>query len=390
MNQISRPDPVARARSVAPVIAAASDAIERERRLTPEVLDALHEARMFRMLLARDYGGDELHPADYALAVEEISRHDGSVGWCVFQACSGSLLAAWMDPEGAREVFGEPRATTAWGPPSNPEARAVPGGYRVSGAWHFASGCRHAAWMGAHCRVREADGSLRHDGAGNPVTRALLFPASEAALIDDWRTMGLRGTASDSYVVEDVFVPERRSGTREDMNARRVRGKLFGFSQMGLYAVGSAAVALGLGQALLDGFVALAASGKTPRGTVPLAASPVVHTQLAQTEARIAAARAFLQSALREAWDAADELAPLPAAARARVRLAAIHAIEAAAGAADYAYKAAGADAIFEGNGFERRFRDLHTLTQQIQARLANFEPLGRIMLGVEGDTPLL
>ncbi len=113
-----------------------------------------------------------------------------------------------------------------------------------------------------------------------------------------------------------------------------------------------------------------------------------MQTQFAQTEARLAAARAFLLAALCEAWDVADEMAPLPLAQRLRVRLAALHAIETASGAADYAYKAAGSDAIFPGGGFERRFRDMHTLTQQTQARLANFEPVGRILLGAEGDWP--
>jgi len=389
VNQISRPDPAARARAVAPVIAAAGDAIEREGRLVPAVLDALYEARLFRMFLARAFGGDEMHPADYAQAVEEISRHDGSVGWCVFQACSGSLLAAYMDPDAAREVFADPRATTAWGPPGKPEARAVPGGYLVSGSWLFASGCRHASWMGAHGHVRESDGSLRRDSAGNPVTRSLLFPAHHARINDDWDTIGLRGTASDSYEVDEVFVPEAFSATREDLSARRTPGKLFAFSQQGLYAVGSASVALGLAQAMLDGFVDLA-RGKAPRGMSRLADHPVLHTQLAQTEARLAASRALLHASLRDAWDLAEETAPLPLNARARVRLAAIHAIETAATAADYAYKAAGADAIFKANGFERRFRDVHTLTQQVQSRLANFEPIGRIMLGGEGDRPIL
>lgn len=389
MNQISRPDPIVRARALGPVVAAASDAIERDRRLPPEVLEALHEARLFRMLLARELGGDELHPADYAQAIEEVSRHDGSVGWCLFTACSGTLLAPYLDPAAARAVWGGSHAAAAWGPPGGGEARAVPGGYVVSGRWRFASGCRHAAWMGAHTQVREPTGELRCNAAGVPVIRSFMFPAEQARLIDDWNTMGLRGTASDSYEVRDVFVPEAFSGTREDPAARKLPGKLFAFSQPGLYSVGSAAVALGLAQAMLEGFVKLA-RGKSPRGLVRLADSAVVHTQLAQTEARLAAARAFVQAALRDAWDVADEWAPLPLPVRARVRLAAIHAIETAAAAADYAYKAAGSDAIFSGNGFERRFRDIHTLTQQTQARLANFEPIGRIMLGGEGDRPLL
>ena len=130
--------------------------------------------------------------------------------------------------------------------------------------------------------------------------------------------MGLRGTASSSYVVEDVFVPEAFSATREDMRAVRTPGKLYSFSQMGLYSVGCAAVALGIARAMLDGFVAVASS-KTPRGIAPLAQIPSRDLQLAQTEARLAAARAFLAEALGEAWAMADPSEPLGLAPRARV-----------------------------------------------------------------------
>lgn len=384
MDQSSRQDAPSRAREIAPILAAESDAIERERRLTETTLEALHQARMFRMLLAREFGGDAVHPAHYARAVETIARADGSTGWVVFVANSAALLAAFMDPLAAQRVFGDARATAAWGPPGAPVAQAVPGGYRVSGRWGFASGCLHASWMGAHCQVREPDGSLRRHASGRPLIRSLMFPATEARIIDDWQVIGLRGTASNSYAVEDQFVPEAFSATREDMRAARTRGKLSSFSQMGLYAVGSAAVALGLARGMLDAFIETART-KTPRGNTPLTESPVVHLQLAQSEAKLAAARAFLIEALDVAYAEALPAEPLSLAMRARLRLAAIHALDVASLIGDYAYKSAGTDAIFPGP-FERRFRDIHTVCQQIQARQSNFEPIGRVLLGQEPE----
>ena len=389
MDQFAGPDFSARARSVAPVLAAEADAIERAGRLTQPVLDAMHEAGLFRMLLPRAFGGDEAHPVDYMHAVEQVSGFDGSTGWCLFVACSSSLLAAYMDPEAAREVYADRRATVAWGPPGQPIADAVPGGYRVSGTWSFASGCRHAAWMGAHCQVREPDGALRLHPSGRPLIRSLVFPAERARVFDDWDVIGLRGTASSSYAIEDVFVPEAFSATREDLRAVRTPGKLSSFSQMGLYSVGCAAVALGIARAMLDAFVELARA-KAPRGNKKLAENPVVHLQLAQIEARLAASRALLAEALGEAWAIAAPPEPLDLATRAQVRLAAIHALQTAAETGDYAYKAAGTDAIFLGSAFERRFRDLHTVGQQIQARLSNFEPIGRLLLGQEPDGVIL
>jgi hypothetical protein len=49
-------------------------------------------------------------------------------------------------------------------------------------------------------------------------------------------------------------------------------------------------------------------------------------------------------------------------------------------------YKAAGTSAIFLGTPFERRFRDIHTLSQQIQSRDAHFETVGRVMFNGDPD----
>ena len=390
MDQMSGSDPVARARKLGSAITQAADDIEREQRFPPELLHRLHEARLFRMLLPRSVDGDELDPGLYVRAVEEVGRHDASVAWCLFNGNSSGLLAAYLAPEIAHEIFADPRAVVAWGPPGPDRAKTVPGGYRVSGRWGFASGCRHSTWMGAHCQVEEQDGSLRLNAAGRPTMRSLLFPTCQATLIDDWDVIGLRGTASVSYTVSDLFVPDAFSTTREDPTLCRESGRLYAFTMQGLYTVGAAGVALGVARAMLDGFVALAAR-KTPRGLAgPLARNAFVQTRLAQVEARLGAARAYLLATLEDIWTAPDQSAPIDVPARARVRLAATHAIETAVETADHVYRAAGTDAIFGGSPFERRFRDIHTVSQQTQGRLANFEAVGQIMLGDEPATPFL
>jgi indole-3-acetate monooxygenase len=379
----SRADPVARARDLGPAIAATADAIERTQRIGEPLLSQLHAARLCRMLLPRAADGDEVQPWVYLRAVEEVSRHDGSVGWNVFVANSSALIAPFLAAEPMRTIFADPRAVVAWGPPNASQAIAVPGGYRVTGRWDFASGCRQATWMGAHCHVVEPDGSLRLNAAGRPTTRTLLFPASQATLLDTWKVIGMRGTASDSYTLSDVFVPEAFSATREDPTLRRLPGRLYAFPMQGIYAVGVAGVAMGIARAMLDAFVALA-TRKTPRNLGRLADNAVVQSNVAQMEARLGAARAYLVEVLSDIWDAADDVGVIDVPARARVRLACAFAIQTAEAVADYAYKAAGTDAIFLGTLFERRFRDIHTLSQQIQSRSAHFESVGQILLGIE------
>src|SRR5438876_5628593 len=146
--------------------------------------------------------------------------------------------------------------------------------------------------MAAHCHVLEADGALRLNRFGRPTVRTLLFPASDATLLDTWRTIGLCGTASDSYCVNDVFVSEAFSTTREDPALRRERGPLYAFTMQGLYAVGVSGVALGIARAMLEEFIGLA-SRKTPRALGRLADNAVVQAAVARAEARLGAARAY-------------------------------------------------------------------------------------------------
>jgi indole-3-acetate monooxygenase len=377
------PDPVARAHELGPAIEAAADEIERTQRIPEPLLSQLHAARLGRMLLPRSVDGDELEPWIYLRAIEEIARHDGSVGWNLFVANSAALIAPFLSPESARAIFADPRAVVAWGPPNESKAIAVPDGYRVSGTWSFASGCRQATWMGAHCHVVEPDGSLRLNATGKPTVRSLLVPLSQVTLLDDtWNVIGMRGTMSGAYQLDDVFVPEAFSGTREDPTLRREPGRLYAYPMQGLYAVGVSGVAMGIARAMLDAFKELAAR-KTPRNFVRLAENAVVQSNVAQMEARLGAARAYLVETLSDIWSADDSWV-IDVPARARVRLACAFAIQTAEAVADYAYKAAGVDAIFLGTAFERRFRDIHTLSQQIQSRTAHFESVGQIMLGIE------
>jgi alkylation response protein AidB-like acyl-CoA dehydrogenase len=378
-------DPIARARDLGPAIVAAADEIERTQTIPEPLLTHLHDARLARMLLPRSVGGDQVEPWVYLHAIEELSRHDGSVGWNLFVANSSAIIAPFIPLDTAQTIFADPRAIISWGPPNQHKATAVPGGYRVTGEWHFASGSRQASWMGAHCQVVEPDGSLRLNRFGRPTIRTLLFRKEHAQPIHDWNTIGMRGTASEGYRVTDLFVPEAYSGTREDPSLRRDRGPLYAFTTPGLYAVGVAGVALGIARAMLDAFITLA-TDKTPRGLQRLADSPIIQADVARREAQLGSARAWLVEILKDIWTTADDIAPIDLNARLRVRLGCAHAITSAVEVADYVYKAAGTSAIFPGTPFERRFRDIHTLSQQIQSRDAHFEAVGRVMFNGDPD----
>src|SRR5471032_1066602 len=265
-----RIDPVAQARALGPAIAAVADTIESTQQIPEPLLTELHESRLLRLLLPRSVCGDQVEPWTYLAAVEEIAKHDGSLGWNMFVSNSATFIAPFIPLEAAKTIFSDPRSIIAWGPPNRHRATAVPGGYRVTGEWHFASGSRQANWIGAHCQVVEADGTLRKNRFGRPTIRTLLMPKDRTTQIRNWTTLGMRGTASEGYSIKDVFVPEEFSGTREDPSLRRDRGKLYAFTTQGIYAVGVAGTALGIARAMLDAFAVLAVE-KAPRNLGRLA-----------------------------------------------------------------------------------------------------------------------
>jgi indole-3-acetate monooxygenase len=382
-----RGDALERARQLAPLITGGAAEGEGLRRLPDGLVAALHDAGLYRLLLPRALDGAELDPATFARVIEEVSRADASTAWCLCQAAGCTMITGYVTPEVAREIFGDRRAVLAWGPSADARAVAVDGGYRVTGTFTFASGCRQATWLGGQCAIQDPDGAARTRADGSTEARWMLFPAERATILDTWRVIGLRATGSDSFTVRDLFVPREHSAARDDPAERRHGGLLYCFPTACLYASGFAGVALGNARSALDAFVALARS-KTPRGLrQPLRESAVVQSELARTEARVGAARALLHTSLEEIWRDVVRTGALGLDERVRIRLAATHAITEATAAVDFVYRTAGATAIFEANPFERRFRDAHAVAQQLQGRQTHFETVGRVLLGLEPDT---
>ena len=382
---------VARAHALAPEIEASASLIEQERQLPPALVAKLVEAGLFRMLLPRSLDGGEVDPVTFVRAIEEVAKADASTAWCLCQASGCSMSAAYLPPRAAAEIFGSDRgAILAWGPGPDARAVAVDGGYVVTGNWSFASGCRHATWLGGYCPIYEPAGPPRRRGDGKTEARTMLFPARDATILDVWHVGGLRGTGSDSFRVSDLFVPHERSVLRDDPSERQESGPLYCFPIGSLYASGFAGVALGIARRMLDALIDLARN-KTPRGmSRALRHNAVIQSQVGQAEAQLSSSRVFLLESLREIWRAVGRAGEITLDQRMRIRLAATYAIHQARHVADTVHHAAGASAIFSSGAFDRRFRDMHAVTQQLQGRQTHFETVGQFLLGLEPDTKFL
>ena len=376
-------DYIERVRALAPLFAAAPDYEEDARELDPKLVAGMHAAGLFRMLLPRWLNGGALDTLSYTRVVEEIAKFDGSAAWCVNQGSGCSMAAGYLDRETAHKIFRDPDGVLAWGPSPGAKAIATDGGYIVNYSGAFASGSRHATWLGAHCLVHEADGSPRLTANKHPELRAMLFPKAQAEVKDVWHVVGLRGTGSDSFVVKDLFVPARHSFLRDDAATRLDPSPHYRYASTMVYSSGFAHVALGIARAVIDEFMALA-THKTPRDyRNTLRESALVQADVAQAEARWTAARHYLRAVVADAWHEIDKGAHPTEPQRVAIRLASTHAIHAAKDVVDSLYDAAGANAIMEAGPFERRFRDIHAVTQQLQGRKAHFETVGRYLLGL-------
>ena len=375
---------IGRARGLIPLLQSAADRIDAKNELPPDVLDAMFDAGMFKLLLPRAFGGYELKPIDFIQCVETVAQGDASVAWCMNQGSGCSMAAAYMAPDVAREIWGGQRDVVAWGQGPGAKGIRTEGGWRVSGTWSFASGSRHATWLGAMCPSFEGDGTPIVRPDGKPWERTFLFRREKAKIDDVWQVMGLRGTGSDNYTIKDLFVDDAHSLTREYEPERQQHGPLYAFQAMQLYAGGFASVALGVSRAMLDGFIALAKTKTQAWSSDPLRDNQAVQQIVSYSDAAWKAARAGLHKTIDDAWLDVSRMGELSLEHRMEIRQAATYAIHVSRDMAHQVFHEAGSTAIFNTHPFERRLRDVNSVSQQLQGRRTHFESVGHYRLGGE------
>lgn len=380
MNATSGFGLVERARAIAPLIAGEANEIERTRRLTPDVVNALIENGLYRALLPQNLGGSEAPPEIFMQMLEEIAKADASTAWCLGQCSVCAMIAAALDHGTAHEIFNTAPGILAWGAVAH-EARAVEGGYRVTARWDFASGSRQASWLGAHVRIVGSDGTPRKNADGSPEMRTILFPLASAVMHDVWQAIGLAGTGTDSYEVHDLFIPDRFAVFRDVPEALHEPGPLYRLPTGSTFSLGFAAVSLGLARATLDAAIGLARAKHQSLAARAMRDNQAVQGLIGRTEADLRAARAYLYATANAMWRDLSATGQFSPAHRSAVRLAATWTIQQSAKVVDTAYHMAGATAVFRSNPFERRFRDMHAITQQIQARDTHYEDVGKGIL---------
>ena len=393
-TRIASSDFLTAARALHPDICAARPEMDQLRRIPDPLAAQVAASNAYQLFLPASMGGPQVDPITAFAVVEELSRAEGSVGWCALLSNGGALFTGHFTPEIGQEMFGQPPDFRCAGS-FRPEgiARPVPGGYRISGRWDYASGISNANWLFVNCRL--TDGAYAAPAAANAgtgpaasaATVMAFLPITAAAVHDTWQVVGLCGTGSNDFVVDDVFVPTER--TFQLYAPAREPGFLYHPRTM-LIAIWTlvSAVALGIARGAMDAFIDLATQAGTTLSATPLRDRPAVQSKVGEAEAIISGARAYVLTAVRRAWESFDAAMPMPSPELAQARLAITHSIHQSAHAVDLLFHAAGTNAIHRRHGLERRFRDAHVVVQHGAGLPANYESGGQALMGLSPKDP--
>ena len=379
-----REDLLEAVRVLAPALRAAADEVESRRSLTEPLVQAMVEAGLYRMFLPRALGGGEVDPLTYFDVMEALAHADSTAGWSVLISTSTmTSTVRGLTDAALAAMFTSPRQTVMFGS-GVPRGRAIPvaGGYRLTGGWTQGSNILIAGW--AHVSAYVYDGeSKRLDADGRPYFVACAVPASEAVVQDTWRTTGMRGTGSHDYTVTDVFVPAERVHGPVDRSPHRPE-PLYQFAMW--THVAHAAHAVGIARSAIEEFLGMAGAKEATwhASEGRLAARTTIQAKVAQVEALVGAARAYMVSAARDTWATVCRGERPSAEQRAVYRLAVAHAMGNAVQAVDLMYNIGGATAIYATSGLDRCLRDIHTAAAHVWVAPDTYELAGRLLLGLD------
>lgn len=367
-------------RDLTPVVAARSDEIEQARRVPADLVAQLRGAGCFRMLVPRRLGGAEAELAAHIAMVRELARTDGSVGWTVMIGSSAPVILGMLPPSTLGTIYADGPDVVLAGA-FNPTGVATPvdGGFRVNGRWSFASGCQHADWFIGHCLV---------DDGRMPPIRMMVLPAADVGIVDTWSVAGLCGTGSHDFTVDGVIVPDERTfSVFEDGGAD---GPLWRIPELSISSLAMANVAVGIAEGALAEVTTLA-TGKVPMlADATLAANPLFRYQLGEADAHLRAARALLDAEVDSTWAAALAGDEFTAARRAAIRGTATWVVAAAAAVTDVAYTSGGGTALYATSPLQRRWRDVHAITQHFAVKPDTLTLVGAVLAGQDVDLSFL
>jgi indole-3-acetate monooxygenase len=372
---------LSRIAALAPMVARLAPDIEQGRRLPAELVSALRSARIYGMLVPQSYGGLELDAPSAFRAVAALAKLDGSVGWNAMIGQIGALMPFLVNPNFCEDIYrdGKDHIFAGSAQPVG-KAERVPGGWRISGSWPFASGCQNAEWIAGTCVMMEGGSPIDSPDGPGPMTRTCFVPAERWEIRDTWHTVGLKGTGSHHVALTDAFVPDE-SFFEFPFGVSFAPEPIFGkLAEVLVLAHG--AVAVGIAEGAIMDLVELARAGVTQLFmTTPLVETERFKEGLARLDADLMAARALLEAQIARVWQNPERAAGKDLTRVAEQLQAVVWITSACVRVAEGCFELAGSRAVYESSSLQRRVRDLRVAAQHFAAQPRNYVTAGAAVL---------
>jgi 3-hydroxy-9,10-secoandrosta-1,3,5(10)-triene-9,17-dione monooxygenase len=372
--------------------ALADDAFEGDQRgeLTARTIQVLLDSGGFRLLLAKELGGEEAHPVDFVDWVIAAGAEQPSAGWVAGVVGVHPWEISFMDPRVQAEIYGsDPNTLVASPYAPMGRARPVDGGYLFSGDWPYSTGTDYCEWviLGGMVELSGAEGNLVPD------VRHFVLPRNDYEIVDDsWNVMGLKGTGSKNVRMQDVFVPDYRvyeaQKVTEGIYAAQWRpdnplyAMMFGIMFSAAIAAGTLGIAKGALRAqqsyMMDRVSVVGSVAKT---------DPAYLSALAVAEADLDASVLQLRHMLAELYDHTSAGNAITPAQRLHFRRNQVRATDRVFQSFTPLVRLSGSAGIQEASGLERWWRDLQTSITHI----ANVQDMAYISWGIHnfgGEIP--
>jgi len=365
---------------------------QQDRRISPEVLNALRNAGFLRLFLPKSLGGLEIDPLNAAKLVEEVAKYNTTAAWAMMVANTAIWWCNRLPEEGVEEIFSDGADTFiagAFHPPM--KAKPVGNGFIINGRTPLASNVHEAKWIFVTAFVMEGESMKFNNGI--PEIIGVFMKADDCSIIDTWHTIGMKATDSNDISAEEVFVPHHLSYPLIPgfIPNSYYSGPLYRFPAIGASIASLITpVALSVARNAIEELKVLA-QRKIPFGSsVSVREKGSAQRKLGMAEAFVQSGRAYLHSELTSCWNKILKDEPITLEERARLVLAVTHTNQTCHQAVDMMYSLGGTSGIYLSNALSRYFTDANVIRQHGFSNESRYETAGQVYFDLSPDLPVI
>ena len=355
---------IARAQALALKLRERAVRAERDRNIPQDSVDEFIDAGLIHTLQPKRWGGYELdHEVAFDIAVELGRSTCGSSAWCLNYLADHACMLALFPEEAQHDVWScDKAACIATSAAPTGKVSAAPAGHRLDGRWSWCSGLRHSHWI-------MIGGLVQRDGDDHPDMRLFLVPVAQVKQDDTWYCAGLRGSGSNTAILDGVFVPEHRSvsfSTLRDgcspgskVNANPIYRAPF----IAMHSYALLGPVLGLARGGYADFVQWTRKRYLTHTQLAIAQHVPVQIRIAEIAAKIDAAELLARRAFATAR---RDYAGMSLQDRTLLRRDFTYAVRSSREAMDDLVKISGSSGLMDDNSIQRCWRDVHAISSHV------------------------